>query len=315
MAVLKTHISWTNSTWNPTTGCTRVTAECDRCYAKALFGRGIFGPRPFEEVATHPERLRQAGGFAAPVTGADGRPAPRMVFVNSMSDLMHDAIPDAFRDRVYDAMEALPLTVFQILTKRPLTLERYLDGRYAGRGVPPHLWHGVSAGINRAARRLDVLRRLKDRLGPFTAFVSVEPLLERPDGLDFRHLDWVLVGGESPNALGAARPMDPDWARLALDRAGGAGAARWFKQWGTWDNNPLYRAAPAGRHLDRVAWAIAHGETQARILPNPRGGRPTVEGEKGGATLDGGVFHELPPAFHALRATLPHRPAFALTPG
>lgn len=289
MATMKTHISWTNSTWNPTTGCTKVSAGCDHCYAEALTNR-LFGGG-FEVVKSHPKRLTQAHGFQ-PLRNPDGSLTPRMVFVNSMSDLMHDDIADTFRDSVFDAMEGEPRTIFQVLTKRPMTLRRYIEARYGNRGIPAHLWFGASVEDNRVKGRVDMLRRLKDACGEFTAFLSVEPLIGAADKHDYTRIDWVLIGGESGPK---ARPMAIEWARSSRDEARRANAAVWFKQFGQWTNNPLYRAANAKTHRERIEHAVRAGERQVA--------------EKGGATLDGEVLHELPPHFHALKAELNRQPA------
>lgn len=306
MTVLETGISWCHSTHNPVTRCEEVTEECANCYAHHGVNRGMQGPEPWGAPVFHPERLAHVARFT-PVRDPGGI-APRLVFANSTSDLFWDKVPDDFRDRVFDAYEAATDAVFLILTKRPMTLERYAVARYRGRGVPANLWFGVSAGINKAARRLDILRRMKDQLGPFTALASVEPLLERPDALRFEGIDWAFIGGESPQSR-PARPMEPDWARLALDRTGEAGAARWFKQWGAWANNPLYRAAPGRLHLDRVRWCIDQGEQGAEIVTDPRTGRASVKGEKGGATVDGRMHRERPAAYATLTEALRRRTA------
>ena len=225
-----------------------------------------------------------------------------MVFVNSMSDLMHDQIPDAFRDQVFERIDATPAAVFQVLTKRPITLRRYIEARYRGRGVPAHLWLGVSVEDDRVRSRIDALRRLKDAVGNFCAFLSVEPLIGDPTHHDYRGMDWVLIGGESGPR---ARLCDRSWARLATARAKAAGAAVWFKQWGAWPNNPLYREANGRSHLDRVRSAIECGERLAAIVADPeRPGRPRITGEKGGATLDGETFRELPAVYAALTRSL-----------
>lgn len=297
MGVLKTHISWTDSTWNPTTGCTKITSGCAYCYAEAITNRLHGGD--FGTVKMHPERLRQVEAFK-PLVEDDGTTRrPRMVFVNSMSDLMHEAIPDGFRDQVFDRMELMRETIFQVLTKREAILARYITTRYKGRGVPRNLWLGASVENNRVRRRIDALRNIKDQVGEFTAFLSVEPLLGFPDKHDYRGIEWVLIGGESGHK---ARPMAVDWARLARDRAHGVGAAVWMKQFGTWPNNPLYRRDGGMRHLDAVKEAIAAGEKQAWIVTDPKTGRLRIKGEKGGATLDGQVLHELPPTWHAIKA-------------
>jgi len=299
MTVLKTHISWTDSTWNPTVGCTKVSAGCDNCYAEAIVRRqGL----DFATVRTFPARLATGLGFG-PVAGEDGRPRPRLVFVNSMSDLFHEQIGEGFRGEIFDTIDHNSRTIFQVLTKRPMTMARVIEQRYAAAGVPRHLWLGVSAEDNRVKGRLDQLRRLKERVGNFTAFVSVEPLIGPVDRHDYTGLDWVLIGGESIQ-MGRWRKMDIDWARQARDQARAAGAAIWFKQFGMWQNNPLYRQAPAGRHWEKVRWCIANGECQARLVTDCTTGKVRIEGEKGGATLDDEVLHELPPAYHALRQEL-----------
>lgn len=288
-----THISWTHSTWNPTTGCTPISAGCDNCYAKALTNR-LFGGG-FETVRVHPDRLDQAATFR-PIRERGAPPRPRMVFVNSMSDLMHDQIPDGFRDQVFDRIEAEPATVFQVLTKRPMTLRRYVEARYRA-GVPANVWLGVSVEDDRVRGRIDALRRLKDAVGKFCAFLSVEPLIGAPARHDYTGMDWVLIGGESGPG---ARPCDADWARASLAKARRAGAAAWFKQWGTWPNNPLYRTANARTHMERVRSAIDRGERLARIERHAKTGREVITGEKGGATLDGETLRELPAAYHRM---------------
>jgi protein gp37 len=240
---------------------------------------------------------------------------PHRVFVNSMSDLMHEDVTDTFRDKVFDAMEDHEFTVFQVLTKRPMTLRRYIERRYAGQGlIPANIWLGVSCEDNRVRGRLDTLRRMKDALGAFTAFVSVEPLIGNPDKHDYSVLDWILIGGESRQGKELQR-MDADWAKVARDKARHAGAAVWFKQWGDWSNNPLYyRHAPDETlpklHVDRVRRAMAAGEREADI--EEKNGKLRVTGEKGGATLDGQVIHEHPPAYERLRVLLNQRRALAL---
>ncbi len=305
MTVLETGISWTNSTWNPTTGCTKVSAGCDFCYAEALTNR-LWGGG-FEYVKQHPKRLAAVAKFTPlAYTDPDGRKGfkPRLVFVNSMSDLMHKDIEDSFRDSVFEAMDTMPSTVFQILTKRPMTLRRYIEARFRYSGVPDNLWLGISVEDNRVKSRIDILREMKTAVGPFTAFLSVEPLIGPCDDMDFHQINQVLIGGESgPNA----RDMRIEWARDARDLADEAGAAIWFKQFGKWSNNPLYAAANGPRHIDRVRQAIRAGEQHAHIVADASGTK--IVGEKGGATLDGKTHHELPPAFARLFRKLNGRSA------
>lgn len=297
MTVLNTGISWTHSTWNPSTGCTKVSEGCRFCYAEALTNR-LWGGG-FENVRMHPKRLDAVRSFT-PFTTARGVLTPRLVFVNSMSDLMHEAITDEFRDQCFDAMDTMRNTVFQILTKRPMSLRRYAERRWTATGVPDNIWLGVSVEDNRVAGRIGQLARMKDAIGPFTAFLSVEPLIGPTDRHSYVGVDQVLIGGESGNG---ARPMDITWARTSRDLARAVGAAVWFKQFGQWANNPLYQTANANTHLGRVQSAIARGEREARIIYE-KDNRPKITGEKGGATLDNEVLHELPPAYERIRLRL-----------
>ena len=292
MATMNTGISWTTSTWNPTTGCTKVSAGCDHCYAEALTKR-LFGGG-FDVVREHPNRLGQVRAFK-PLSDDGGNLRPRLVFVNSMSDLFHRDISPAFLAEVFDGMETTPTTIYQVLTKRPMSLRRFIEQRYKASGVPAHIWLGVSVEDNRVSGRIDILRELKQSVGAFTAFLSVEPLIGLPDRHDYTAMDWVLIGGESGNG---ARKMEVDWARRSRDLSRKAGAATWFKQFGTWASNPLYVMSAGATHLDRVRAAIAGGEQKSWI--DMKSGRPVILGEKGGATLDGQVLHEYPPHYHQL---------------
>lgn len=333
MTVMETGISWCDSTWNPTVGCVKVSAGCDNCYAEAQVNR--FGG-DFSKLVLHPKRLADVAKFK-PVplygnpavtgkpenAGPDWRPLigmrPRLVFVNSMSDLFHHELVEDhhdFLDQVFDRIDEHhgrqrplpeqridgepPDAIFQILTKRPVSAADYLKQRY--RQLPDNIWIGASVESNLVQARLRILRRLKDKIGG-TFFASVEPLIDAINEADFTGFDWVIIGGESGPK---ARPMLLDWVYQARDSARKAGAAVWFKQWGTWNNNPLYdRTLTAGRygHLGAVKIAIERGERCAWIdLEWDRrlgGNRQVVKGEKGGATLDGEVIRELPKAYPA----------------
>ncbi len=307
MPVMQSHISWCDSTWNPMTGCTKVSPGCDNCYAEAMSKR-MWGGRAFTDIRVHPERLDQVRKFK-PIEDADGSLRPRLVFVNSMSDIFHEEVPDAFRDPVFDAIEDTPLTIFQCLTKRAHVLRQYIRARFKGRHVPDNIWLGPSVEDNRVKGRLRITRALKDDVGDFTAFASVEPIIGPCDALDFTRIDWVLTGGESG---WHAREMQLEWLPQAHHGARAAGAAIHFKQFGAWRNNPLYRGAP-GRlsHLDRVRWAIDRGEREARVVETTPG-KFKIEGEKGGATLDGEVLHEKPPAYYRIKDRLNQQPRSTL---
>jgi protein gp37 len=306
MTVISTGISWTDSTWNPTTGCTKVSDGCKFCYAESLYNR-LNGRGAFDKVTEHPDRLGQAIKFTPIIE--KGKPRARLVFVNSMSDLMHDAVSDAFRDRVFDVFDRMEETVFQVLTKRPMTMRRYIETRYKARGVPRNLWLGVSVEDSRVRMRLDLLRRLKDAVGPFTAFASVEPLIGEVTKCDFAGLDWIIVGGESDGSTnarsrGRARPMEPAWALDALERGQRAGAAIYGKQWGTWLNNPLYVADKNKTHIQCVEAAIKRGEKAAWIGTHPTKGHPMVVGEKGGATFAGKLYRQMPAIYVEINAAV-----------
>ncbi|MCB9948801.1 MAG: DUF5131 family protein [Rhodospirillaceae bacterium] len=277
MTVLSTQISCADSTWNPATGCTKVSAGCDHCYAEAI-ARRFFGGF---DLTLHPERLAQVTRFK-PVE-RDGRRYPRLVFVNSMSDLWHRDIPDAFLDRVFDTIAGRPDAIFQILTKRPQRMLAYALARWRDAGVPANVWLGVSVEDNRVRRRIDDLRRLKAAAGDFTAYVNCEPLIGPVDGMDLTGIDWVLIGGESGPG---ARPVEARWVRQAIAGARAVGAPVWFKQWGRWQHNPL--------------WPQAQGRTvRARRDDLVGRGLERMPQEHGGATLDGAVIQEFPASYHA----------------
>jgi protein gp37 len=215
--VSKSTIEWTNETWNPVTGCTEVSPGCDHCYAKTFAERwrGVPG-HPFErgfDLTLRPERLD------APLHWAK----PRMVFVNSMSDLFHRDIPDDFIRRVFETMEAASAHTFQVLTKRPERMRRFL----LNTPVRPltNVWLGVSIESNDYAWRADMLRQTPAHL----RWVSAEPLLGPLGAVNFTGMDWVVIGGESGHG---ARPMDLEWARGIVHRARSVGAAVFVKQLG-----------------------------------------------------------------------------------
>ena len=235
-------IEWTDATWNPVTGCTKITAGCDHCYA-ARFSerfRGVPG-HPFKngfDLTLRPERLDQPLAWRR----------PRMIFVNSMSDLFHKAVPTAFIDQIFDTMEAADWHVFQVLTKRSSLLNRYLTRRYANRAPPAHIWLGVSVENATAKVRVDHLRDAPAAV----RFLSVEPLIGPIGPIDLAGIHWVIAGGESGPG---ARPMHIDWAREIRDRCAAQGVAFFFKQWGG------IRPKSGGRDLDGRQW----NELPARV--------------------------------------------------
>lgn len=239
-------IEWTDATWNPVTGCTRITAGCDNCYA-ARFSerfRGVPG-HPFEngfDLMLRPERIRQPLLWRR----------PRMIFVNSMSDLFHKDVPREFIDRVFDIMDAADWHIFQVLTKRSSLMRDYLRRRYGDVTPSEHIWFGVSVEDRRARARIEHLRE-----APATIrFLSIEPLIGPVGTMNLHGIHWVIAGGESgPNA----RPMQVDWARDVRDQCADQGVAFFFKQWGG------FRPKSGGRDLDGREWNELPSGALARI--------------------------------------------------
>jgi protein gp37 len=212
-------IEWTNATWNPVTGCTKISTGCDFCYAERLAERFRGVPRhPFEsgfDLTLRPERLMQPLSWRR----------PRMIFVNSMSDLFHKHVPIAFIDSVFETMEKASWHEYQVLTKRSSRLRDYMNHRYAVRSPPPHIWVGVSIEDGTKRSRVTHLRATKAAI----RFLSVEPLIGPPGVLDLADIHWVIVGGESGPG---ARPMNPQWAINVRDQCRRARVPFFFKQWG-----------------------------------------------------------------------------------
>jgi protein gp37 len=229
-------IEWTDATWNPVTGCTKITAGCDNCYAErfAERWRGIPG-HPFEhgfDLMLKPDRLNQPLAWKR----------PRMIFVNSMSDLFHKDVPTAYIDHVFDVMERADHHVFQVLTKRSPLMRDYLLARYADRAPPVHIWLGVSVEDSRSSARIAHLRQSPAAI----RFLSAEPLIGPIGAVDLTGIHWVIVGGESGPG---ARPIDPDWVRSLRDQCLEQGVAFFFKQWGG------VRPKAGGRELDGREWS------------------------------------------------------------
>jgi|SRR5579864_3014571 len=289
MTVLNSGISWCTGTLNLTVGCTKVSAACDFCYAEDWVHRGLHqGNRDFETLRFFPKRLADLRRFA-PAKNAAGEIEPKWVFVNSLSDFWHEQIPDEFIDDALDAFEQHPQVILQILTKRPVRMRKHVQARYGNRGVPANFWLGVSAEDSRVKGRLNILRRLKDQVGEFTAFTSVEPIVAPCDELDFTGIDWVLTGGESGRH---ARDMLFPWLEQANEKALGAGIPLHFKQYGTPRNNPYVR------HIMEQTGATAANAFRDAVAF----GRELAPNEKGGATYKGRVIQEKPAHFYRLKA-------------
>lgn len=255
-------IEWTDATWNPVTGCTKVSPGCKYCYAERLTKR--FGRQRFTDVLLHPDRLELPLRWRA----------PRMIFVNSMSDLFHERVPLEFIDRVFDVIQRAPQHTFQVLTKRPDRLLLWHRGAVADRAarlVPPNAWLGVSVESKTYAWRVDRLRAMDAAV----RFVSAEPLLGPLADLDLRGIAWVITGGESGGAPSRAlveltpggwkpKPEALHWVRELRDRCLAAGVAFFHKQWG----GP--RPTSGGRLLDGCAWSAYPACASPATLREPR---------------------------------------------
>ena len=211
-----TKIEWTDATWNPVTGCHKISPGCKHCYAERMSKRLHAAGMPkyrngFAVVTTHPDALD------IPLRWRK----PRAIFVNSMSDLFHDAVPDDFIRQVFAVMTQAHWHRYQVLTKRPerlLALNETLLW-------PPQVWLGVSVESDRYVGRIDLLRQTDAAV----KFLSLEPLLGPLPSLNLDGIDWVIVGGESGPG---ARPMAREWAADIRDQCLAAGVPFHFKQWG-----------------------------------------------------------------------------------
>jgi protein gp37 len=230
-----TSIEWTDATWNPVTGCTKISPGCDHCYAERFSERfrGVPG-HPFEsgfDLQLRPDRL---------FTPLQWR-QPRMIFVNSMSDLFHKDVPNDFISTVFDTMEKAHWHTFQVLTKRSSLMRAFIQKRYGKSRGPTHIWLGVSV---EDGKRISRIRHLQQAPAG-TRFLSIEPLIGPVGKIDLTDIDWVIVGGESGPR---ARHMDADWVREVRDQCVAQGVAFFFKQWGG------LRPKSGGRTLDDREW-------------------------------------------------------------
>ncbi len=232
-------IEWTEQTWNPTVGCTKISAGCKHCYAETMAKRlqamGAPGYENGFQLAVLPQRLDDP----------KRRKKPTVYFVNSMSDVFHDRIPDAYIEQIFDVIRETPQHTYQILTKRAARMARF----FRSREVPDNAWLGVSVENKKhGVPRIDYLRIVPAR----TRFLSVEPLLEDVGELNLKDIHWVIVGGESGPK---ARPMKLEWAESVRIQCEEQNVAFFFKQWGGWGADGKRRAKQAnGRLLNGRTW-------------------------------------------------------------
>ena len=220
-----TTIEWTEETWNPVTGCSKVSAGCANCYAETMAHRlQAMGARGYDngfDLTLLPERLAQ------PLS----KKKPTRFFVNSMSDLFHEDVPDAFIDDVFAIMRQTPQHTYQILTKRAYRLPQYCGSKT----LPANIWLGVTVEDRESGiPRIDHLRKVNAAI----RFLSVELLLQDLGKFDLSGIHWVIVGGESgPNA----HPMHQGWVLSIKEQCEKYGCAFFFKQWGTWGMDMVKR--------------------------------------------------------------------------
>jgi protein gp37 len=248
----RSSIEWTESTWNPVTGCSKISPGCQHCYAERLAKRLQAMGQP--NYAHGFELTLQEHMLELPLRWTK----PQTIFVNSMSDLFHHDIPLEYIQRVFDVMRRAYWHCFQVLTKRADRLSE-LDRDLHW---PENVWMGVSVESKKYLNRIEALRRTRSRI----KFLSLEPLLEDLGAFDLAGIDWVIVGGESGPG---ARPMSPSWVRNLRDLCLAADVPFFFKQWGG------TRKKVTGRLLDGLTWdqmpALTTGAPLDRQYAAPAG--------------------------------------------
>jgi protein gp37 len=227
-------IEWTDRTWNPVTGCTKISTGCAHCYAENMARRlqamGVdkyvngFTPTLHENTLNDPLKWKQ----------------PHTIFVCSMADLFHETVPFSFIDKVMNTIQQTKHHRYQILTKRAIRMAEY----FAQSPIPENVWLGVTVEAAMEKYRIDWLRGLQASI----RFLSCEPLVEDLGKIDLSGIDWIIVGGESGSQ---ARQMKPEWVRALLNQANEQQVAFFFKQWGTWGSDGIKRNKTAnGKALD-----------------------------------------------------------------
>ena len=227
-------IEWTEETWNPITGCTKISSGCKHCYAEVMAKRlQAMGTKGYEngfKLTLQPHRLLE------PLNNKK----PTMYFVNSMSDLFHKDVPFEFIDKIFDTIKKAHWHKFQVLTKRADIMYSYFETRE----IPSNVWLGVTVENKKEGLgRIPFLKKIRN---VSIKFLSVEPLLEDLGQVDFSGIDWVIVGGESGNQ---ARPMKKEWAINVKNQCEQQDVAFYFKQWGTWGEDMKKRSKKENGHL------------------------------------------------------------------
>jgi protein gp37 len=234
-----TKIEWTEQTWNPSAGCTKISAGCQNCYAETMAIRlqamGVEGYENGFKFNIVPSRLNEPYK----------KKKPTVFFVNSMSDIFHKDMPEEYLNEIFNVIEDTPHHTYQVLTKRADRMEDY----FSKRPVPKNIWLGVTVDNRKEGLpRIDHLRNINATV----LFLSVEPLLEDLGEMNLTNIDWVIVGGESGNK---ARPMDKEWVINIKRQCEEKEVAFFFKQWGTWGADKVKRNKKRnGKVLDGKVW-------------------------------------------------------------
>ncbi len=236
---MKHKIEWTEQTWNPSAGCTKISAGCQNCYAETMAIRlqamGVKGYENGFKFNIVPNRLND------PLK----KKKPTVFFVNSMSDIFHKDMPLDYLDKIFNVIEQTPQHTYQILTKRADRMLEY----FSHRKVSENIWLGVTVENKKEGLpRIDFLRNIKASV----LFLSIEPLLEDLGEINLSNIDWVIVGGESGNK---ARPMAKEWVLNIKQQCEKNDVAFFFKQWGTWGADKVKRNKKLnGKELDGKIW-------------------------------------------------------------
>lgn len=232
-------IEWTEQTWNPSAGCTKISAGCKNCYAEIMANRlqamGVNGYENGFKFNTVSLRL----------TEPFKKKKPTVFFVNSMSDIFHEEMPESYLNKIFNVIEETPHHTYQILTKRADRMLQY----FSQREIPENIWLGVTVeNRSEGLPRIDKLRQLNASV----LFLSIEPLLEDLGLINLHNIDWVIVGGESGNR---ARPMEKEWVLNIKNQCEENDVAFFFKQWGTWGADKIKRNKKLnGKEIDGKIW-------------------------------------------------------------
>ncbi len=229
---MKTKIEWTEATWNPSIGCTKISEGCANCYAEVMAKRlQAMGNKDYKDGFSFkilPGRLNEPKKIKKPTK----------FFVNSMSDLFHEEISYEYLDRIFEVISSTPRHTYQILTKR----ENIMLDYFSKRTVPKNVWLGVTVENNKYKYRIDCLKQIDSTI----RFVSFEPLIRPLGKLDLLGIHWCIVGGESGHK---ARPLKKEWVIEIFEQSKKQDVAFFFKQWGTWGADEIKRNKKANGRI------------------------------------------------------------------